>query len=340
MIKLARTLVLPLVLVVSVAACDKGKKAGGGGSTGEAGASSIAPAQGGLKRALAAMPADTEFIIGMDVTQLRKSDLWKKYEPMAMAKAGPKLAEFKTKCGFDPIEKLQGVLVGGKGQQFDDATVFVRGFEKKAVLDCLGKLANEPKAEGGTATRTLTVDGDYVEMGETGEDPMRFLFIDNETILILKRGEAAADKPTLLAAAGAKDGDGLTSSKTFVSLLDSTKTASSLWFLMNASAPMLAQATSQLPGNMKFLAIFGSVNVSAGVDGEMRFRMANPDGAQSLKAMAELGIGQAAQAPMAADMVKGVKLSVVDSDTVMTFKYDEAQIQKMVTLAQGMGGGL
>jgi hypothetical protein len=137
MIKLARSLLLPsiaaLALSTALFACDKGKSGGGsgGGATGAAGATAIAPTKGGLRGALAAMPKETEMVFGIDFAQLRKSAIFKKYEPMLMEKMGKELEEFKTKCGFDPKEKLTGALVGlelpTSGGPPPTATVFVRG---------------------------------------------------------------------------------------------------------------------------------------------------------------------------------------------------------------------
>src|SRR5690348_11181423 len=99
MIKLAK-FVLPLAIATAFVACDKGKSGGGGGgggATGAAGASAISPAQGGLRRALAAMPKETDIVVGIDFQQLRKSAVFKKYEPQIMEKVGKDLAEFKQK---------------------------------------------------------------------------------------------------------------------------------------------------------------------------------------------------------------------------------------------------
>lgn len=337
MIKLARTLLFSASLVVAVGACDKGKSASGAGGTGSSGASTIAPAQGGLSRALAAMPADTDFIVGLDIAQLRKSALWKKYEPMVMAKASGEMSEFKTACGFDPLEKLQGVIIGGKGRMLEQATVFVRGFDKKSTLECLPKLAEKAKADG--KNRTATIDGDYVELSGEGAEAMRFLFIDDQTVLGMKQNQGSADKATLMAAAAAKDGQGLTGSKTFVSLLDNTKTGSGVWFLVNAASPMLAPATGQLPENMKVLAVFGAFNVDSGIDGEIRFRTANKDGAQSLKTMVEMGMGQLEQSPLG-ELAKGIKITTAEADAIISLRFDQAQLEKVVTTVQAMGGGL
>jgi hypothetical protein len=327
--KLARTLILPLALTTALVACDKGSKSGGGGgggATGAAGASAIAP-KGGLRSALAAMPKETELVVGLDFNQLRKSALWKKYEPMFMEKAGKQLAEIKDKCGFDPSEKLSGVLFGAEMGMGDlgNATFFVKGFEKSAVTACIQKVAAEKAAEG----KSANIDGDYIEMIDDGEVKMRGLFVDDTTLLMIKQGDGMADKAALQAAAAAKDGDGLTSSAGFVKLLDEVKTGSALFMVMNGNAKVMQQT----PLPFKIKAIMASVNVGAGIEGESRVRLESADDASAVMGLYKMGVAEAKKQPMG-KMLDNVKVSAKGADVVATFKFDQKQIEEMVEMAQ------
>jgi hypothetical protein len=331
MIKLARFM-LPLAIATAFVACDKGKSGGGGGggATGAAGASAIAPAQGGLKRALAAMPKETDIVIGIDFQQLRKSAVFKKYEPQIMEKVGKDLEEFKQKCGFDPMEKLTGVLMGIRpsagGGGLDNGTFFVRGFEKGPAIECIKKAAAEKAAEGQAAT----IDGNYIELTEAGQPKFRALFIDDTTALIIMTGpEQFADKAALEAAAAAKEGDGLTASAAFVKLLDEVKTGSSLFMVMNGNASFMQN--NPLPFKIK--AVFGWVNVGGGVDGESRIRMEDADGASAMVGFYKMGVDQIKQTP-AGKFIDSVKVSSKGSDVVATFKFDQKQIDEMVEMAK------
>lgn len=333
MIKLTRTLLLPTISVLALStalfACDKGKSgSSGGGATGAAGATAIAPAKGGLKGALAAMPKETEMVLGLDFSQLRKSAVFKKYEPMIMAKIGKELEEFKTKCGFDPKEKLTGLLLGmdipvGGGAP-NNATVFVRGFEKGPSIDCLKKTAAEKQAEG----KTANIDGDYIELMEGTEVKFRALFVDDNTILFQKQGDAFADKAALTAAANAKEGEGLTSSAAFVKLLDEVKTGSSLFMVLNGNAAALQQ--NPLPFKLK--AVFGWVNVGSDVTGESRIRMEDGEAASAMVGFYKMGTEEIKKTP-AGKFIDSVKVSAKGADVVATFKFSQAQIDEMVSMA-------
>lgn len=331
MTKLARKIVLPLALATALFACDKGKSGGGsgGGATGTAGASAIAPAQGGITRALAAMPKETDIVIGIDFQSMRKSAVFKKYEPMIMEKAGKGLDEFKTKCGFDPMEKLTGVIMGmqpSMGGGLEAATVFVRGFEKGPAIDCIKKAAAEKAAEG----KTANIDGDYIEFLENGEPKFRTLFIDDSTALIVMTGEDQfADKAALQAAAAAKEGDGLTSSQAFVKLLDEVKTGSSLFMVMNGNAKFMQQ--NPLPFKIK--AVFAWLNVASGVDGESRIRMEDADAASAMVGFYKMGTEELKKTP-AGKFLDSVKVSSKGADVVASFKFDQKQIDEMIEMAK------
>lgn len=334
--KLARSVIVPLALVVAVAACDKGKSggsAGPSGPTGAAGASAIAPAKGGLNRALAAMPKDSEFIIGLDFGKLRGSELFKKYAPMLMAKASGDLAKFKATCGFDPMEKLSGVIVGAKGRQMDQATIFVRGFERGPAMDCLKKREASEKAAGKPAV--LTVDGDYVEYTEDADpnEALRMMWVDDQTALLIKAGDATAGKDVLVAAAAAKDGDGLTGSKAFTDLLAKTHTGSALWFVAKGDAPALSMAAM-----VKFKAIYGSVDVGAGINGEFRLWMSSADEAKSTAGELSKQLEQVKSSPFGG-MLSDVSVKSDGEDVVTRVKLSQDQLTQITKLAGQMAGG-
>jgi hypothetical protein len=338
MIKLARSVVVPLALVAMVAGCDKSKPGGAGptGATGAAGAAAIAPAQGGLNRALAAMPADSDLIVGIDFTKVRGSALFKKYESQIMSQIGEDLQKFQATCGFNPIEKLTGVLIGGKGQgqgQMENATFFVRGFDKTAAVECLKKREAEQKTAGKAAT--LTVDGDYVEYVEdAGDDPMRALWIDPSTALLIKQGESAAGKDVLVAAAAAKDGAGLTSSKAFTDLLAKTHTGEALWFVVKGDSPMMGMAGSMV----KFKALYGSVGVGSGISSEIRMWMPSADEAKSAAGDFTKQLDQLKATPFGS-VASDVSVKAEGEDVVTRIKLSQDQLQQIMKLAGQFGGG-
>ncbi|MEZ4402881.1 MAG: hypothetical protein R3B06_22865 [Kofleriaceae bacterium] len=328
---------LVATVALGLAACDKGSKSGSsaGGSTagkGMAGASAVAP-KGGLSRALSMMPVNSEMVIALDFKQVRASALWKKYEDKVMGKIGKDLEEFKAICGWDPMDKAAGALMAGRGREMDEMTVFVKGFDKPSVTECLKKA--EAKGKADNDGRALVVDGDYFEMTKPGKDPIRFMFADADTIVLQRvpGSDDMAGKAALEKVLAAKDGEGLMSSPMFSSLIDATDTSAALWFVVNGAASFMKDS----PMPMKLVAVFGSVKASDGIDGAVKLRLGSPDDAKGMVSMAEMGMGQLKGSPFA-DLADGVKISAKGSDVVSTFKFTQAQLDKIAGLA-AMGGG-
>ena len=316
------------------AGCDKGaSKGGGGGGNGMAGASAVAP-KGGLTRALSMMPANSEMVMALDFAKLRSSAIWKTYEPKLLAQMGKNLEEFKTICGWDPMAKATGLLAGGRGKEMEELTVFVRGFDKTSVVDCINKAVAKAKSEG--KNRTAIIDGDYIELQKEDptDDAVRFAFVDDQTIIFKRAGaDAMAGKDVLMAAMAAKDKDGLMSSEMFSSLVNATDTSATAWFVVNGNASFIPPG---LPDKPK--AIFGWVNVASGADGTMKLRMETDSSASGLASMFRMLMGQVKDTPYA-EYAKSVTIDSKGKDVQLAFKLDQKQIESLAGMAESMGGG-
>jgi hypothetical protein len=44
------------------------------------------------------LPVDAEFVVGLDLVTLRRSQLWLKFEPQIMSASGVDMAKFKIRC--------------------------------------------------------------------------------------------------------------------------------------------------------------------------------------------------------------------------------------------------
>lgn len=331
----AKFLIVMAAAALAGAGCDKGSKSGGGGGgggKGMAGASAVAP-KGGLARALSMMPANTEMVMALDFSKLRSSAIWKKYEPQLMEKAGKELEEFKTLCGWDPLQKATGALAGGRGKQMEELTVFVRGFDKASVTDCINKAVEKGKAEG--KDRKAIIDGDYIELQkeDASDEAVRFMFVDDNTIIFKRAGgDAMADKAALQAAVAAKATDGLMSSQTFSSIIDATDTGATAWFVVNGNASFFPD----MP--FKFTAVFGSFNAGDGADGFIKLRVADEDTAKGFVTMGKMQMDQMKDSQVG-EYVKQVKLEAKGKDVSVSFKFTQQQLEAMAGMAKSMGGG-
>src|SRR5215510_16184836 len=104
-------LVVMLALGISVlGAC---KKEGSNSATGDK-----SEASGGAAGTddMSLLPADSEVVFGLNLSQLQQSQLWKQFiEPrMATGETQRKMNEFKARCGWDPMTAMSSLAFGGK----------------------------------------------------------------------------------------------------------------------------------------------------------------------------------------------------------------------------------
>lgn len=304
-----------VALGLGAGACDSGKKEAGKG------ASSASNSD------LAMLPADSEIVLGLNFAQLRQSGLWKQYAPKFMEEASSGLNEFKTACGFDPIEAVSSMSMGMKGAGEDDfnGVIVVHGPDKAKVTACMPK-AKEEAAKNGTE---ITQDGDVFLVKDKRGQTSAFTFIDNDTIVGSMGPQAS--KATLLTAT--KGGSGLGTSPTFTEMYSKMNTKDSLWALVNGNASFMKQAEK---AGIKPKAVFGSVNVTDGLTLDLRIRMATADEAKNFVSMAQGQIGN--------DQIKSMfdKLEVTadGNDAKFGVALSKQKLENLVGMMGGMLGGM
>ncbi len=271
---------------------------------------------------LALLPADSEVVLGLNFAQLQQSALWKQFSPALMAKAASGLAEFKTACGFDPVETIKSVSMGmkGLGGSTPDGIVVIHGADKAKVTACVEKAKAEAVKNGGE----ITVDGDVFLVKDKHGANTAWTYVGNDT-LVGSIGPSAS-KATLLAAA--KGGSTLKSSQTFVEMYSKINTKESMWVLVNGNAPFMAQAAK---AGVKPKAVFGSVNVTDGLSVDMRIRLATPEEANNLVTMAK---GQT-NSPQVKQMFDKLDVAADGTDV----KFSVAMSQQKLTQLMGLLGG-
>lgn len=330
-------LVAALALSVGAAACkkDENKTAPAATATG-GGATATAPAAGGAPAAatgddLSLLPVDSEVVLGLNFSQLQKSALWQKFvQPQLMKdEAQKKLAEFQTKCGFDPMAAISSVSMGLKGVGADkpDGVLVVHGPEKAKVLGCLDKMKGEAEAEG----TTITTEQDVVTIKSKDGDNFAFTYVNDTTLV----GVVGANANAAGVQAAAKGGSALKTSPAFVEMYGKIKTADSLWLLMNGNSKAFDQAAAM---GFKPKAVFGSVNVTDGLAVDMRIRLESPDQAKSIADMANGQVGQFKAMVDKLDIANdGADVKFI---VAMSSQKLEALIGQFAGMMGGLGGGM
>lgn len=277
---------------------------------------------------LALLPVDSEVVLGLNFAQLQKSALWKKFVEPAMMKGDTqaKLAEFKTKCGFDPMTSVQSVSMGLKGVGGDKApegVLVVHGPEKSKVMGCMDKMKDEAAKEGSVITR----DGDITTVKSKNGETFAFTYVGDTTLLGVI-GPNATPAGVKAAAAGTS---ALKTSQAFVDMYSKINTADSMWILMNGNSKAFDKAAQM---GFKPKAVFGSVNVTDGLTVDMRVRLDTPAQATQITNMATSQVAQFKS------MVDKLDIVAEGADVKVNVGLSTQKLEALITQFAGMMGGL
>jgi hypothetical protein len=300
-------LVAVVALGLGAGACDSGKKDSKAGAVNNPD--------------LALLPADSEVVLGLNFAQLQQSAMWKQFSPLFMSKAASGLAEFKTACGFDPMEAVKSISMGAKGAggANPEGVVVIHGPDKAKVTGCLDKM----KAEAAKGGADIQQDGDVFTVKAPNGETSAFTFLGTDTIVGSFGPQAS--KATVMTAA--KGGSGLGTSATFVEMYSKINTKDSVWVLVNGNAPFMAKASSF---GIKAKAIFGSVNVTDGLTVDLRIRMGSNDEVKNFVSLAKSQTDN----PQVKAMFDKLDVSQDGPDAKFSVALSQ---QKLMTLASTMG---
>ncbi len=341
-------MVAVLALGLGAAACKKDEKKTEGGATTGSGQAAPTTAEKGTDTVaspgvaatkamtngddLSLIPADSDVVMGLNFAQLQKSALWKKFVEPQLLKPDvqSKMADFKDKCGFDPMTSVSSVSLGmkGIGGQNDkpDGVIVVHGLDKAKTVACLTKMKAEIEKDG----TKLTDDGGIYTFTKDGNSAA-MTFVNDSTLAVVvgTNGNTAGVKA---ATAGTS---ALKTSPAFVDMYSKIKTGDSLWMLANGNSPIFDKASAL---GVKPKAVFGSVNVTDGLTLDLRIRLNTPDEAKNLSNMVE---GQKKQAAAMFDKFDvGTENADLKVSIAMSTQKLEQLVSQIMALAGGMGGGM
>jgi hypothetical protein len=333
-------LVAALAVGLAVTGCKKNDDKNGPASADKAtdkagGMAASAGASEGGNDDLALLPVDSEAVFGVNFGQLQQSPLWKQYvAPRIVGNSG--IDKFKLICGFDPLESLKSIVVGGKNLGEDDPNfVFVlHGYDKSKSMTCFD---NDGLAEAEKDGSKVKVDGDVVLITDKSGKKVGFTFVNDNTALAVV-GPGAESKESLKKIAAG--GGTLKSSKTFVELFGKLKTSDTLWMVINGDSPAMKGAGAL---GIKPKAVFGSLNITDGLTVDGHVRLGTPDEATQLVALLKTQSSN----PQVKNFVDKLDITSDGVDTNVSVAISAQKLQTIVGMFSafaghgggGMGGG-
>ncbi len=135
--------------------------------------------------ARAGLPATTEVLVGLDLTQLTRTSSFKMLLPLLLAKQ-PELRDglalVKATCGFDPLTAIEAVVIGADKDQAAGALyVAVKGLDEARIATCMEGVANAQSAAA--ATIAVTRAGGITQLA-VGADRLFVRWLGKDVIAV------------------------------------------------------------------------------------------------------------------------------------------------------------
>lgn len=271
------------------------------------------------------LPADADFVLGVDMVHLRASPLWQKYEPHLVKFVKEQFDKLGGWCGEDPavaIKKVERVTgaIKAVGSNKVKGVLVVRGLDPGPSLECM---VTQTQKHGGTATRDRGVvvvsypqsPGEQVAFGAAGP-----------TTAVMQFDQVVShDSLTALLVAGTP----LRSSQAFMTLFNRREPTAAMWGMANGNAKVFDEL-AQI-GRPKSLD--GTLTVTDKFSFVVRMTMASPDEAARLGA--EIDKAKAMAGAFVERFESRIEGTLVSINVVMT----EAQVLNILKMLGGAMGG-
>lgn len=219
------------------------------------------------------LAVDADFVLGLNMAQLRGSQLWHAFEPQIDALTR-KFQDVSPECSADFTKQLERVTIAIKVRDRDkfSGVVVMRGGDMKTALACS---VAEVKKKGGTATvdRGVTITNNPTMPGVTGAA----MIVGGSTMVMQFDQGAGHDTLRAILDSGAP----LRKSSVFMRMFDRRERGASLWGMANGNSPAFRQLAQS---GMAFKAVDGTVVVTDRVTLAVRMTMGSPSEAAQMDA--------------------------------------------------------
>jgi RNA polymerase sigma factor (sigma-70 family) len=205
---------------------------------------------------LGLLPADAQFVVGVDLARLKHSPAWQLLIAPAIA-AAPGPRRFAAECGFDPLTSLTSVTVGVKSveHESESGSIVIHGLPKAETMACVAKVS----AKDDTLVR---MDGDVLLTVHHGDPVSALTFLDDSTALLVFGADATKDGITRIAS-----GRGGSGAAGYSDLIREINTDDPIWLAAGDDSTMLAQLNRELAEftSIRLHGVYGSIDVTDGL---------------------------------------------------------------------------
>jgi hypothetical protein len=274
--------------------------------------------------ALDYLPASAELVAGIDFQHLVHGALWQSLVEPEIAK-NLKLAEFKSLCGFDPLETITTIALGasGVGGSSTDVELVIQGPERVAMSACIAKAA--------ALDPTIVRDGDSFFGTAKDGSSIALGFVGDHTMVALKGLNATKDG----LARRATKSDGLRTSATFAEVFRELDHKRTVWMIMDSRTQLFSKLSLGIAPRV----IFGTLDADDGLELDVTMRLDDPATAAQLAAKITTNLASAK------GFVDQLDVTTEQAETHLVAKLSAAKLAMLASLVThrsaptgGLGG--
>ncbi|WP_428264601.1 hypothetical protein [Haliangium sp.] len=270
------------------------------------------PGVPGVPGVMEVLPPDASFIVGVDVVQLRASQLYAEFGPLMHTALDGLLPGVEERCGLDLAVVVRWFVLGGGFDDDNSLVLIVEGPSKDQVRGCLARLASAeawpaPPRHQGDLTRVAL-----------GPDEVAWLGWLDEVTLVATPGDDPARLRARLAGT-----DGVSQNRAMMTLVDQVLTTATLWGVLR-----LDQAETAL---LDAEALFGTVSLVSGLAFETSLRVASAEEAEARATQVRDQFAQASHTPPLL-YLKGLEIEAIDRDLTLRMRLDDAALSDLLSV--------
>ena len=267
------------------------------------------------------LPADAQFVMGIDVRRFVASPFYARFGEGHAAARPQAFAEMEEKTGINPERDVDAIYVAGrkgagKGHDGNGVVIVLGTFDRYKVSRAI-----ETSHKGATSTKYQGTPVYLFEESRAGRKAGAVAFLDDHTLVM---GSRTGVEQTIDTKSG--DGQGLRSNAALTALLETVRPGSTFWMVGDHSA--LAHLPKGIPGPggdgqalnlppLKTVVVTGDLDpvVSFEATGEAADAAAAQNLADVVRGFVALASLQASQKPELKQLASGVSVTT-DANTV------------------------
>jgi hypothetical protein len=257
------------------------------------------------------LPGNADMVLGMNILQLRSSQLFVELLPWIKEAYGDSLGRLESECGIDPFTAVHAVTIAGRVGSSSDVMVVARGLERPVLVRCLSRVDS-----GQGKAVEIVQDGAITHVRQSDES-MWLGWLDDRTLVVgLETGRAQLEERM-------RGAGGMAGNPAMMELIGKVATESGLWLAIVQSP----DNPGAVPAPIR--ALYATVTVVGGLEINGAVRVTDAQQARSLADMMRSQLQSMSGSPLGTYLAR-IEIAASDSDILMRLVLDDEEVTDLI----------